>query len=740
MSCVPCASAWADTMRSGWSCLTGVLAAGGILLVSLSLPACAGSPAPEGGPAGSGSGAASPQNGSTPAPGEAARPVDAPSPSPTGAPAGLETFSASLAGLETLATRHALVFDLSLHWAGNAGPGLLPLKLVLVKSGPVDPADPPVVLSGTVQPGAVQAVFGDLTSLELDVPYTWQLGVPGSDGALQSRGELLIPAAAVRDQFDRLAETVRLAVARHYGLGPEAALLPRLAWPGEGQQAPAGLAADLADLAGLPAATRFRLVPATADRPAWLEFNVALPSGLRSGWYPGLAVLEGQPVAGLPLFPADGAALIGSRWYFFWPALPDQTVSFACRYRVRGQPEQQWSRAVPGSGLVLSPGDLGIPAASSLEYLAWQLDLGPAGRTSEQLVRRFLNLNEPVPVFEAGQELIFPLGRDQGAPDERPRRQVRLHRAFALAREPVDNQLAAEIWNRALAAGLARVAEAAEIPGSMFLVDRSGRRLVGCRTLDFGSQTGLSLAGAPGSWLVSPVVGKEKHPLVGISWWGGLLFSDLLSLAAGLEPAYDPWTGAWRAAGSSSWRLPLETEWEAVASAGLGWPAPWGQRIDPSTANYDRSRDPYEDLQPPYNAKGGPTVPVQYYRERRAAAYPKASTARSPLLLTNPWTMDMVGNVWEWCQDWYQPKRYETMPDSLAGEAPAFAAADLDELKLRGLKPSRVVRGGAWNSRLEDLYAQNRGSFVPEATSHSIGLRLARTLEPPPADRWPQTP
>jgi len=42
----------------------------------------------------------------------------------------------------------------------------------------------------------------------------------------------------------------------------------------------------------------------------------------------------------------------------------------------------------------------------------------------------------------------------------------------------------------------------------------------------------------------------------------------------------------------------------------------------------------------------------------------------------------------------------------------------------------RVVRGCAWNTPRENLRRTNRGAFSPDATSHSIGVRLVRSLIP----------
>ena len=159
--------------------------------------------------------------------------------------------------------------------------------------------------------------------------------------------------------------------------------------------------------------------------------------------------------------------------------------------------------------------------------------------------------------------------------------------------------------------------------------------------------------------------------------------------------AYATWLSAQM---GKRYRLPSESEWEYAARAGTETAYSWGDEIGVNRANCLESGSKWSDRQ---------TSPVGSFAPNGFGLY------------------DMHGNVGEWVEDCWH-RNYEGAPS----DGSAWTSGGDDDVNLRNL---RVVRGGAWNEKPQELRAAERFRFtasVDRFDRNWLGFRLVQDLNP----------
>jgi len=146
------------------------------------------------------------------------------------------------------------------------------------------------------------------------------------------------------------------------------------------------------------------------------------------------------------------------------------------------------------------------------------------------------------------------------------------------------------------------------------------------------------------------------------------------------------------------YRLPTEAEWEYACRANSTTIRFWGDDADQACAYAnvgDQTRCP-EGLgfSNKHECRDGYFYPAPV-GEFKANAFGLD---------------DMLGNVWEWCSDWYAKDYYKSSP-AQNPKGPATGSY-------------RVFRGGGWSGSSQDVRSANRVRFRPSNRINFLGFRL----------------
>jgi formylglycine-generating enzyme required for sulfatase activity len=76
-------------------------------------------------------------------------------------------------------------------------------------------------------------------------------------------------------------------------------------------------------------------------------------------------------------------------------------------------------------------------------------------------------------------------------------------------------------------------------------------------------------------------------------------------------------------------------------------------------------------------------------------------------------TLDMMGNVWEWCNDWFAENVYKER-----------TGQDVKDPMGPSSGTTRVLRGGSWVCDRRDVRCAVRYGDDPDGFGHGIGFRV----------------
>ena len=182
----------------------------------------------------------------------------------------------------------------------------------------------------------------------------------------------------------------------------------------------------------------------------------------------------------------------------------------------------------------------------------------------------------------------------------------------------------------------------------------------------------------------------RKNPMEQMRWSDAVRYCNARSRLEGLQPCYDleTWECNFDANG---YRLPTEAEWEYASRAGTKTSYSFG----------DISRK----------------IKLYGWFKENSGGRPRPVGQKLP----NLWGLyDMYGNVWEWCNDFYQVDYYQKSPEK-APQGPKNGE-------------TRVLRGGCWNSTSDKCRSSFRYNENPAYADVCFGydiygFRCVKNLE-----------
>ena len=165
---------------------------------------------------------------------------------------------------------------------------------------------------------------------------------------------------------------------------------------------------------------------------------------------------------------------------------------------------------------------------------------------------------------------------------------------------------------------------------------------------------------------------SPSQPIVGVTWYEAVAYCRWLTATLNDGCVY---------------RLPTEAEWERAARGPEGWRYPWGNDWGEGQAN---------------------SKELNLERTTAVGIFPQGISAEGVL--------DLAGNVWEWCSDWFDEKAYSRRASKVTPNPAGAKSGDY-----------RVLRGGSWYNDKNNVRCASRSWDVPDGRVDFFGFRVARS-------------
>jgi len=295
----------------------------------------------------------------------------------------------------------------------------------------------------------------------------------------------------------------------------------------------------------------------------------------------------------------------------------------------------------------------------------------------------------PGGTFEMGDSF------NEGDSDELPVHTVTVD-SFYMGKYEITNEQYCAFLNDANSLGEIKV-----VSGTVYASFDGSNSYPYCDTSTANEYSQIAYSG--GVFSVRTKSGRDMSddPMVEVSWYGAAAYCNWRSEEEGYETCYDPCDPNWPCDFSEKgYRLATEAEWEYAARGGFsGRRFPWGDTVTHSQVNYYSSSSHFYDISP---TRG-------YHPTWNDGVYPYTAPVGS--FSANGYGLyGMAGNVWQWCNDWYDSDYYDYSP-TINPIGPISGTY-------------RVLRGGAWISHAYNSRVAHRARYTLSYCGYYVGFRI----------------